>query len=67
MESSLKSIPAAAERLGVSIFTIRRALARGEIESVRVARRVLIPEREIARVCAEGCGQYQSTRKGASA
>ena len=66
MENSLKSISTAAARLGVSTFTIRRALARGEIESVRVARRVLIPEREIQRICAEGCGQHRTAQKGAS-
>ena len=67
MENRLKSISAAAARLGVSTFTIRRALARGEIKFVRVARRVLIPEREIARICAEGCGQHQTAQKGGGA
>ena len=63
MENRLKGISAAAASLGVSTFTIRRALARGEIKFVRVARRVLIPECEIARICAEGCGQYQPRKK----
>ncbi len=66
MEHRLKSIAAVADSLGVSTFTIRRALARGEIKFVRVARRVLIPECEITRICAEGCGQHQTAQKGAS-
>ncbi len=60
MEKRVRSSPESAQTLGVSTFTIRRALARGEIKSVRVARRVLIPEAEVERVYANGCGRQDA-------
>ena len=60
MEKRLRSIPEVATVLGVSSFTIRRALARGEIKSVRVARRVLIPQAEVERVYENGYGRQEA-------
>ncbi len=63
MADSLISISAAAARLAVSPFTIRRLVKSGKLRAVRVARRVLIPESEIARVISQGCEGGVSTVK----
>jgi excisionase family DNA binding protein len=52
---SLFSIVLVAERLGVSAFTVRRLIRRGALKSVRIARRVMIPEVEIERAIRHGC------------
>jgi excisionase family DNA binding protein len=46
-----------ARRLGVSSDTVRRLIRRQALHAVRVSRRVLLPESEVARVCQQGCGQ----------
>jgi excisionase family DNA binding protein len=55
MAEKLISIGTAAERLGVSSYTVRRLIERGELRSVHVGRRVLLPESEINRICQHGC------------
>ena len=45
--SKLLSVNAAAERLGVSPFTIRAWIRQGRIEYVKLGRRVLLPESAI--------------------
>jgi excisionase family DNA binding protein len=52
---SLFSIVLVAERLGVSAFTVRRLVQKGALKSVRIARRVMIPEVEIERAIKHGC------------
>ena len=52
---SLFSIGLVAERLGVSAFTVRRLIQKGALKSVRIARRVMIPEVEIERAIENGC------------
>jgi excisionase family DNA binding protein len=54
--SKLLSINDAADTLGISTFTLRRFLKRGVLRSVRVGRRVLLPETEVLRIVDEGCG-----------
>lgn len=54
----LESVEEASKRLGVSTFTTRRLIKSKQLRAVRVGRRVLVPEGEIARVLAEGCGAY---------
>jgi len=54
--SKLLSINDAADTLGISTFTLRRFLKRGVLRSVRVGRRVLLPESEVLRIVDEGCG-----------
>jgi excisionase family DNA binding protein len=57
VENKLNSIAATSERLGVSTFTTRRLVKNGQLKSVRISKRVMVPESEILRVIAEGCGQ----------
>ena len=57
LRSSLSSISATAERLGVSPFTVRRLVQAGALKSVRIARRVMIPDVEINRAVQHGCGR----------
>ncbi|HEY6765269.1 MAG TPA: helix-turn-helix domain-containing protein [Candidatus Sulfotelmatobacter sp.] len=64
---ALKSIKQAAETWGVSVYTARRLAAKGIIKTVRVGRRRLVAESEIARIEATGVslsGQSKG-RKGA--
>jgi excisionase family DNA binding protein len=53
----LESVEEASRRLAVSTFTIRRLIKSGQLFAVRVSKRVLVPEAEIERVIAEGCGK----------
>lgn len=58
MENRLESIAATSQQLGVSTFTTRRLIKAGELRAVRVGKRVLIPQSEIERVIAQGCGKH---------
>jgi len=58
MAERLNSIQEASERLGVSTFTTRRLIKAGLLRAVRVGKRVLVPESEVGRVCAQGCGKH---------
>jgi excisionase family DNA binding protein len=55
MNEKLNPLKETAERLGVSIFTIRRLIKDGSLKTVCVSRRLLVPESEILRACTEGC------------
>jgi excisionase family DNA binding protein len=57
-QERLRTVEIASDRLAVSIFTIRRQIKSGALRAVRVGKRVLIPESEIQRVIAEGCGKH---------
>jgi excisionase family DNA binding protein len=61
-QQQLTSIDQASKRLSVSSFTMRRLVKAGQLRAVRVGKRVLIPETEIARIVREGCGPYASAR-----
>ena len=54
MGSRLMSIADAAKTLAVSKDTIRRLIKASELKSVRVSRRVLVPQSEIDRACTHG-------------
>ena len=60
----LVTLGRAAEQLGVSRDTLRRLAASGELRTVRLARRVLVPRTEIERIVEGGIGKY-SGRKSA--
>ena len=47
---ALKSIKQAAEEWGVSVYTARRLATKGIVKTIRVGRRRLIAESEIARI-----------------
>lgn len=49
-------------RFSVSAFTVRRLIKSGHLRSVRVGKRVLIPESEVQRVIRDGCGKHASAR-----
>jgi excisionase family DNA binding protein len=55
MADKLNGLGDAAQRLGVSEFTVRRRVKEGVIRSVRLGRRLLISESEVERVIREGC------------
>jgi excisionase family DNA binding protein len=58
----LNSIDSTAQRLGVSAFTIRRLIQEGGLRSLRVGRRRLVPESEVARVLTQGCQRRPAAR-----
>jgi len=53
----LRSIATTAERLGISPFTVRRKIKAGVLKSVRVGRRVLVPDSAIENVIKNGCAE----------
>jgi excisionase family DNA binding protein len=53
----LRSIATTAERLGISRFTVRRKIKAGVLKSVRVGRRVLVPNSAIENVIKNGCAK----------
>jgi excisionase family DNA binding protein len=61
MSERLNPLRDTADRLGVSIFTIRRLIKDGSLRAVRVSRRLLVPESEILRACHEGCSPKSRT------
>jgi excisionase family DNA binding protein len=58
MATQLVTLGRAAEELQVSRDTIRRLAASGQLKIVRIARRVLVPATEIARIVEGGVGKY---------
>jgi excisionase family DNA binding protein len=61
-QERLQSVEEVSERLSVSTFTTRRLIKAKQLRAVRVGKRLLVPESEIARVIAEGCGKHSITR-----
>jgi excisionase family DNA binding protein len=55
--SRLSSVQATAERLGVSTFTVRRLIQSGALKSVRISRRVMVPQSAIENAVENGCGR----------
>ena len=53
--TKLLSVDEASRVLAVSTFTVRRLVKNGKLRSVRVGKRLLLPETEVARVVSEGC------------
>ena len=58
METRLVTLGRAAEELQVSRDTLRRLAANGQLKTVRISRRVLVPTSEIARIVEDGVGKY---------
>jgi excisionase family DNA binding protein len=54
----LNSIEETSRRLAVSKFTTTRLIKAKQLRAVRVGKRVLVPESEIVRIIAEGCGKH---------
>jgi excisionase family DNA binding protein len=64
MSNKLHSIAETAESLGVSKDTVRRLIESGAVKSVRIARRVMVPESEVERACTHGVGARGRGRGG---
>jgi excisionase family DNA binding protein len=62
-QKQLTSVEEASRRLAVSTFTTRRLIKANQLRTVRVGRRVLIPEGELDRIIREGCGPRASARR----
>jgi excisionase family DNA binding protein len=54
----LAPVEEVSRRLSVSTYTTRRLIKSGHLRAVRISKRVLVPESEIVRALAEGCGKY---------
>jgi excisionase family DNA binding protein len=51
-EAKLMSIVEFAQSVPISPDSIRRLIARGQLKTVRILRRILIPRSELDRLCA---------------
>jgi excisionase family DNA binding protein len=60
---SLNPVKKAAERLGISVWTLRKKAYGGEVASAKIGAKLLIPESEIERMISEG---LRPRRKGAA-
>jgi excisionase family DNA binding protein len=59
-QERLASVEEVSLRLSVSTFTTRRLIKTKQLRAVRVGKRVLVPQSEIDRVIAQGCGKHAS-------
>ena len=62
MGAQLIALSEAARMLGVSIYTIRRLVARGEVIAVNVGARRLVRVTEIDRIVQRGVGKARTTK-----
>ncbi|MGO8718716.1 MAG: helix-turn-helix domain-containing protein [Acidobacteriaceae bacterium] len=62
MSTRLVALSDAARMLGVSVHTIRRYVARGDVAAVNVGARRLVPSSEIERIIQRGVGQARPTK-----
>ena len=54
ISSGLHSIPETAQRLPISVSALQKHVARGNVEAVRLGKRIYIREDEIDRIRREG-------------
>lgn len=57
-QECLTSVEETSRRLCISTFTTRRLIKAKQLRAVRVGKRLLVPQSEIERVMAEGCGKH---------
>ncbi len=62
MDAQLLALSEAARILGVSIYTVRRLVARGEVMAVNVGARRLVRATEIGRIVQRGIGKARTTK-----
>jgi hypothetical protein len=62
-EQRLFAIGQTAQRWGVSKDTVRRAAEKGELKTVHILGRILVPLEEIVRVEREGLGNSRKLRE----
>ncbi len=61
MNQILHPVKDAASRLGISVWTLRRKAYQGDIDSIKIGVKLLIPEDEIERLIREGMRPRRST------
>jgi excisionase family DNA binding protein len=54
MNETLHPIKDAARKLGISVWTLRKKAYEGDVASVKIGVKLLIPESEITRLIQEG-------------
>jgi len=54
MNENLQPVKSAAQRLGISVWTLRKKAYDGDVASVKIGVKLLIPESEIERIIREG-------------
>jgi excisionase family DNA binding protein len=64
LQEQLRSVEEASRRLAVSVYTTRRLIKAKQLRAVRVGKRVLVPESEVERVMAQGCGKHAGSGSG---
>ena len=57
LTANLYPVKKGAERLGISVWTLRKKAYEGEVVSVKIGAKLLIPESEIERLVREGTRQ----------
>ena len=62
MTQRLLGLTEAARMLSVSVYTIRRLVARGNVATVNVGARRLVSESEVERIIQRGVGQARPTK-----
>lgn len=62
MYARLIALSEAARILGVSVYTVRRLVARGDVIAVNVGARRLVRTSEIARIVQRGVGKARPTK-----
>jgi excisionase family DNA binding protein len=62
-EKQLFSVQETAKRWGVSPFTVRRLIEAGELRSVTIAARRLVPVSEIERCEVQGAGRARKRKE----
>ena len=67
MTETLQPVKDAARQLGISVWTLRKKAYDGEVASVKIGAKLLIPESEIERLIREGtrARRSRSGRKAA--
>jgi excisionase family DNA binding protein len=54
MTETLLPVKDAAQRLGISIWTLRKKAYEGDVASVKIGAKLLVPESEITRLIQDG-------------
>ena len=54
MGETLQPVKNAARRLGISVWTLRKRAYEGDVASVKIGAKLLVPESEIERLIREG-------------
>ena len=62
MHQTLYPVKYAAVRLGISVWTLRKKVYAGDIDSVKIGVKLLIPESEIERLMLEGMRHRRGAR-----